>query len=100
MVVDDIHRDNWNRRAARVPLDEGLGRIKISIPSFSGFGDPEDYLEWELDHSLTACYKDDDLSSDDDTEQKNGLSMLAHAVQQDISNVDAKGQHCNIFQSV
>ncbi len=30
--------------------------------------------------------------------KKNGLSMLAHAVQRDGSNVDAKGQRCNIFQ--
>nr|AAP44593.1 putative gag-pol polyprotein [Oryza sativa Japonica Group] len=29
---------------------------------------------------------------------KNGLSMLARAVQRDGSNVDAKGQRCNIFQ--
>jgi hypothetical protein len=47
-VVDDIHHDNRNRRAARVSLDEGLGKIKISMPSFSGSGDPEDYLEWEM----------------------------------------------------
>jgi hypothetical protein len=48
VVVDDVHRDNRNRCATRVPLDEGLGKIKISMPSFSGSGDPEDYLEWEM----------------------------------------------------
>ncbi len=48
VVVDDVHRDNRNRCATRVPLDEGLGKIKISMPSFSGCGDPEDYLEWEM----------------------------------------------------
>jgi hypothetical protein len=32
--------------AARVPLDDGIGRVKISIPPFSGAGSPEDYLEW------------------------------------------------------
>ncbi|EEC69228.1 hypothetical protein OsI_38235 [Oryza sativa Indica Group] len=47
-VVDDIHRDNRNRRAARVPLDEGLGKIKISMSAFLGSGDPEDYLQWEM----------------------------------------------------
>jgi hypothetical protein len=47
-VVDDIHRDNRNRRAARVPLDEGLGKIKTSMPAFSGSGDSEDYLAWEM----------------------------------------------------
>ena len=38
--------------AARVPLDDGIGRVKISIPPFSGSGSPEDFLEWEmrLDH--------------------------------------------------
>jgi hypothetical protein len=34
--------------AARVPLDDGIGRVKISIPPFSGAGSPEDYLEWEM----------------------------------------------------
>jgi hypothetical protein len=34
--------------AARVPLDDGIGRVKISIPPFSGVGSPEDYLEWEM----------------------------------------------------
>ncbi|EAZ39506.1 hypothetical protein OsJ_23942 [Oryza sativa Japonica Group] len=47
-VVDDIHRDNRNRRSARVPLDEGLGKIKTSMPAFSGSGDSEDYLAWEM----------------------------------------------------
>ena len=37
------------RHAARVPLDDGgLGRIKLSIPPFSGDRGPEDYLEWEM----------------------------------------------------
>jgi hypothetical protein len=35
--------------AGRVPLDDGgLGRIKLSIPPFSGDRGPEDYLEWEM----------------------------------------------------
>jgi hypothetical protein len=35
--------------AGHVPLDDGgLGRIKLSIPSFSGDRGPEDYLEWEM----------------------------------------------------
>ena len=35
--------------AARVPLDDGgLGRIKLSIPPFSGDRGPDDYLEWEM----------------------------------------------------
>ena len=35
-------------QAARVPMDEGIGRVKISIPAFSGKGEPEDYLDWEM----------------------------------------------------
>ena len=35
-------------QAVRVPLDDGIGRIKISIPSFSGKCEPEGYLEWEM----------------------------------------------------
>jgi hypothetical protein len=35
-------------QAARVPLDDGFGRVKISIPPFSGSGTPEDYLKWEM----------------------------------------------------
>ena len=54
----------------------------------------------QLDHTLTAGYRDiDDSSMDDGAEKNNGLSMLAYAVQRDGSNVDAKGQRCNIFQS-
>uniref|UniRef100_A0A0E0J190 CCHC-type domain-containing protein n=1 Tax=Oryza nivara TaxID=4536 RepID=A0A0E0J190_ORYNI len=54
----------------------------------------------QLDHTLTAGYRDiDDSSMDGGAEQKNGLSMLARAVQRDGSNVDARGQRCNIFQS-
>nr|AAX95501.1 Retrotransposon gag protein, putative [Oryza sativa Japonica Group]AAX96711.1 retrotransposon protein, putative, Ty3-gypsy sub-class [Oryza sativa Japonica Group]ABA93034.1 retrotransposon protein, putative, Ty3-gypsy subclass [Oryza sativa Japonica Group] len=54
----------------------------------------------QLDHILTAGYRDiDDSSMDGGAEQKNGLSMLARAVQRDGSNVDARGQRCNIFQS-
>jgi hypothetical protein len=35
--------------AGRVPLDDGgLGRIKLSIPPFSGDRGPDDYLEWEM----------------------------------------------------
>jgi hypothetical protein len=35
--------------AARVPLDDGgIGRVKLSIPPFSGDRGPEDYLEWEM----------------------------------------------------
>jgi hypothetical protein len=35
--------------AGRVALDDGgLGRIKLSIPPFSGDRGPEDYLEWEM----------------------------------------------------
>ena len=35
--------------AVRVPVDDGgLGRIKLSIPPFSGDRGPEDYLEWEM----------------------------------------------------
>jgi hypothetical protein len=41
-------RDRFGH-AARVPLDDGgLGRIKLSIPPFSGDRGPEDYLEWEM----------------------------------------------------
>ena len=42
--------------AARVPLDDGIGRVKISIPPFSGSGSPEDFLEWEmrLDHIFST----------------------------------------------
>jgi hypothetical protein len=37
------------RQAGRVPLEDGgFGRIKLSIPSFSGDRGPEDYLEWEM----------------------------------------------------
>jgi hypothetical protein len=35
-------------QAARVPVDDGFGRVMISIPPFSGSGTPEDYLEWEM----------------------------------------------------
>jgi hypothetical protein len=35
-------------QATRVPLDDGFGRVKISIPPFSFSGTPEDYLEWEM----------------------------------------------------
>jgi hypothetical protein len=31
-----------------VPLDDGIGRVKFSIPLFPGIGSPEDYLEWEM----------------------------------------------------
>jgi hypothetical protein len=34
--------------AARVPLDDGIVCVKISIPPFSGAGSHEDYLEWEM----------------------------------------------------
>jgi hypothetical protein len=45
--------------AGRVPLDDGgLGRIKLSIPPFSGDRGPEDYLEWEMrmDQIFTTHY--------------------------------------------
>ena len=45
------------RQAARVPLDDGgFGRIKFSIPPFSGERGPEDYLEWEMqmDHIFST----------------------------------------------
>ena len=29
-------------------MDDGFGRVKITIPPFSGSGTPEDYLEWEM----------------------------------------------------
>ena len=29
-------------------MDDGIGRVKISIPAFSGKGEPEDYLDWEM----------------------------------------------------
>jgi hypothetical protein len=39
-------------------LDDGIGRVKISIPPFSGVGSPEDYLEWEMrvNHIFAAHY--------------------------------------------
>ena len=40
-------RDRFGQ-AARVPIDDGIGRVKISIPPFSGKGEPEDYLDWEI----------------------------------------------------
>jgi hypothetical protein len=45
--------------AGRVPLDDGgLGRIKLSIPSFSGDPGPDYYLEWEIrmDQIFTIHY--------------------------------------------
>ena len=45
------------RQAARVPIDDGgFGRIKLSIPPFSGERGPEDYLEWEMrmDHIFST----------------------------------------------
>jgi hypothetical protein len=45
--------------AGRVPLDDGgLGRIKLSIPSFSGDRGPDYYLEWEIhmDQIFTTHY--------------------------------------------
>jgi len=36
-------------QAVRVPLDDGgIGRVKLSIPPFSGDRGPDDYLEWEM----------------------------------------------------
>jgi hypothetical protein len=35
-------------QAGRVPVDEGIGRVKITIPPFSGRCEPEDYLEREM----------------------------------------------------
>ena len=35
-------------QAGRVPVDDGIGRVKITIPPFSGRCEPEDYLEWEM----------------------------------------------------
>jgi hypothetical protein len=43
----------------RVPLDDGgLGRIKLSIPPFSGDRGPDDYLEWDMrmDQIFTTHY--------------------------------------------
>ena len=50
-----IDRDRVGH-AARVPLDDGIGRVKISVPPFSGSGSPEDFLEWEmrLDHIFST----------------------------------------------
>ena len=39
-------RRNHGREAARE--DDGIGRIKITVPEFSGRSDPEKYLEWEM----------------------------------------------------
>jgi hypothetical protein len=41
--------------AARVPLDDGFGRVKILIPPFSSAGSPEDYLEWEMRVNHIFC---------------------------------------------
>ena len=48
--------------AARVPLDDGFGRVKISVPPFSGAGSPEDYLEWEMrmNHIFAAHHYTED----------------------------------------
>ena len=35
-------------QAGRVPVDDGVGCVKITIPPFSGRCEPEDYLEWEM----------------------------------------------------
>ncbi|KAK1613578.1 hypothetical protein QYE76_019095 [Lolium multiflorum] len=40
-------RDRFGQ-AARVHVDDGIGRVKISIPPFSGKCEPEDYLDWEM----------------------------------------------------
>ena len=43
------HDRNRAGQAVRVPgYDDGIGRVKITIPSFSGKCEPEDYLEWEM----------------------------------------------------
>ena len=34
--------------AQHVAVDDGIGRIKISIPSFNGKAEPEEYLDWEM----------------------------------------------------
>jgi hypothetical protein len=39
-------RRNQGGEAARE--DDGLGRMKLTIPEFSGRSDPEKYLEWEM----------------------------------------------------
>ena len=39
-------RRNPGGEAARE--DDGIGRIKITVPEFSGRSDPEKYLEWEM----------------------------------------------------
>jgi hypothetical protein len=37
-----------NHRGEAAQEDGGLGRIKVTIPEFSGRSDPEKYLEWEM----------------------------------------------------
>ncbi|KAF2907731.1 hypothetical protein DAI22_12g120700 [Oryza sativa Japonica Group] len=62
-VVDDIHRDNRNRRAARVPLDEGLGKIKISMPAFlCDLSVDAYYKEMELLMSHTGVTENDEAT--------------------------------------
>lgn len=37
--------------------DDGLGGIKVKIPSFQGKNDPEAYLEWELQvEQIFSCH--------------------------------------------
>ena len=41
-------RDDGPRRRRDEDEDGGIGRIKITIPSFTGKAGPEEYLEWEM----------------------------------------------------
>ena len=43
-----LHHGGGHERPRRAYEDDGIGRIKISIPSFSGKDNPDDYLEWEM----------------------------------------------------
>ncbi|KAF2939899.1 hypothetical protein DAI22_03g230301 [Oryza sativa Japonica Group] len=92
VVVDDVHRDNRNRCATRVPLDEGLGKIKISMPSFSGdFSVDAYYKEMELLMSRTGVTENDETTMarflnglNDDV--KNVMVHIAQRVEQQLKS--------------
>jgi hypothetical protein len=49
--VAEVHHGAGQRRnqgGEAAPEDGGLGRIKLTIPEYSGRSDPEKYLEWEM----------------------------------------------------
>lgn len=43
-----LHHGGGHERPRRAYEDDGIGRIKMSIPLFSSKDNPDDYLEWEM----------------------------------------------------